>query len=330
MKSEFKQYAMVLLTFAVAACSATTIQVPRLKPAEINLGPVKKVAIGAIEGDGGEDISDKLTQAIIGTGIYEVLDRKHLAEIAREKNIQANDPGAAFGPMLGAAALVFGRITQNGYTENVTGDQQVCMAGNRQVPCTTYTRAGKHAVSVSFKIIDAASGKVLAIKLVNGVAQARRQVVVQEAMTTNRQALAGIIPPFEDVQQFQIAATDDMVKFFMRMIAPFTITVPVVLYEQDSQASKNGVTAAKAGDWATAIDAFKSALKQASASPDLEVQARAHYNIGVALGYSGSYSEGIAEIQRAISLKPDDVFQKEIENIRVFQADDAKLKAQAG
>lgn len=319
----------VMATLAIG-CAATTIQVPRLKPAEVNLGQVKKVAIGAIEGDGGEDISDRLTAAIMATGKYDVLDRKNLAEIAREKQIAASDSGAAYGPVLGAAVLIFGRVTRNSFEEKVTADQQTCLLGNREVPCTKYTRVGKHSTSVSFKVVDAASGKILATKLIDGSGSDKREVDVQEPRVTDPQAVARIIPPFEDRQNFRDVAMGDVVSYFIRMIAPYTIMVSVVLYEQDNQASKVGVSAAKTGDWTTAIENFKTALKAAKTSTDLEVKARAHYNLGVALGYSGSYGDGIAEIEKARALHSDDRFAEEIQNIKQFQADDSKLKAQAG
>lgn len=319
---------LTICALGTFGCAATTIQVPRLKPAEVNLGPVKKVAIGTIEGDGGEDISDKLTESIMSTGRYEVLDRKHLAEITREKQIAVDDPGAAYGHVLGAAALIFGRVTRNGMEQTVTADQQVCLQGRNSVPCTTYTRVGNHAVSVSFKVVDAATGKVLLTKMVNGGASAKREVQVLDVKATNPQVVATIIPPFPDPETFREAAIGAVVTAFMRMIAPFSVSVSVVLYEQDSQASKIGVNAARAGDWASAIENFKSALRTAAEVNDLEVQARAYYNLGVALGYSGSYDEGIRLIRKAMTLKSDDVFAEEIRKIQGFKADDARLKAQ--
>lgn len=321
--------ATVALAFAVG-CAATTIQVPRLKPAEVNLGPVKKVAIGKIEGAGGEDVSDRLTQAIMACGKYEVLDRQHMDAIAKEKQLSADDPGAGYGPVLGAAALIFGRITKDGWQEGVTADQQTCQQGKQSFPCTTYTRAGQHTTAVNFKILSAVSGKVLATKLITGAAGTKKEVQVQDVKTTNALAVASIIPPIDNPEGFRDGAIAELVTDFMKMIAPYTITVSVVLYEQKSPASKVGVSAAKAGNWAAAIDAFKTALQDGAADEDPEVPARAHYNLGVALGYAGSYDEGVAEIQKAMNAKPDDVFQREIRSIQQFRMDDANLKAQGG
>ena len=329
MSITFHKLILALCAFCVAGCAATAIQVPRLKPAEVNLGPVKKVAIGQIEGDGGEDVSDKLTEAIMATGKYEVLDRQHLAEIAKEKQIAAGDPSSAYGKVLGAAALIFGRVTQNSFQDQVAAEEKVCIQGSRSFPCTTYTRAGKHTTAVNFKIVDAATGKVLASQTVTGAATDRREVQTSEAKVTDPKAAARIIPPFEDLNNFRQVAIGDVVTLFMRLIAPYTVSVRVVLFEQsECPTSKAGVAAAKTGDWATSISQFKAAVAVADSLADSKVMARAHYNLGVALGYSGSYRQGIAEIQKAIEVQAEDEFPEQVAAIRGFEADDARLRAQ--
>lgn len=326
----FKKFALLCVMMNVFGCAATSIVVPRLKPAEVNLGPVKKVAIGSIEGDGGEDVSDRLTEAIMASGKYEVLDRKHLAEIERERNIASGDPGAAYGAVLGAAALVFGRVTQNAFSDNVTATEGTCMQGRTKTACTTYTRTAKYATAVNFKIIDAATGKVLATKLVTGAVADAREGTVMEHKTNDPARISEIVPSYGDQQaEFRDAALRILVRDFMKLIAPYTVQVEVVLFEQsEAPTSEAGVNAAKEGDWGRAIQHFKSALSDVESSPKKQVRARALYNLGVAYGYSGEYSVGISLIEKAIDLAPEKEFREQIAVIRGFANDDAKLKAQ--
>lgn len=322
----------VLAAFAavISGCAATTIQVPRMKPAKVNLGSIRKVAIGEIEGEGGRDLSDRLVQAILASGKYEVLDREHLAMIAREQNLAAGEAGAAgLGKVLGAAALVFGRISRSTYGEVVSANEGACYYNGASGPCTTYKRTGTHRMTVSMKIIEAASGKIITAPSINGEAGGSREAQVLASKTSDLAVIAQIVPPLENTSAYGEEAMNEVVGTFMRMIAPFQVMVPVVLYEQSNVPSSTaGITAAKAGNWTTAIQMFKDALETTASSPDLEVRARSHYNLGVALGYSGSYDEGLAEIQQAMSLKPDPEYQLQANEIRGFKADDAKLKAQ--
>lgn len=329
----FRTLALLTITVMATAfmgCAATTIQVPRTKPAEVNLGNVKKVAVASIDGDGGQDFSDKLTQAIMESGKYEVLDRQHLAQISSEQNLAVGEAGAAgLGKVLGAAALVVGRISKSAYEERVSANEGTCYAGGKSGPCTTYTRTGIHHLAVNLKVIDVGSGKILATKTITGDAGAKREEQVLAVKTSDPDAIVRIVPPLDNTDAFKEDAVNQVVAQFMKLIAPYKIMVPVVLYEQDKNpAAKAGVAAAKAGNWSTAIAQFKTALSVAEASPIPEVKAKAHYNLGVALGYSGSYDEGISEIENAVSIHPDEEFQPEIAKIRSFKADEAKLKAQ--
>jgi hypothetical protein len=75
------------------------------------------------------------------------------------------------------------------------------------------------------------------------------------------------------------------------------------------------------------VELFRQACAAADSSPGIPPRdrARAHYDLGVALGYSGmSYDEAVAEIQKAAAIEPEDVFYEEIGRIRTFKAEAVK------
>ena len=65
-----------------------------------------------------------------------------------------------------------------------------------------------------------------------------------------------------------------------------------------------------------------------SAGLDPEALSQAHYNLGVALGYSGSYDAGIAELERGYALKAEQLYLGQVRTIRQFKDDDRRLAEQ--
>lgn len=324
-------FAAGILALLTGACAATTIQVPRMKPAEVNLGSVKKVAIAEVEGEDGETIADRLTKAIMESERYEVFDRQHIATLRKEQALAAGEDGAgALGKILGASALIFGRVVKNGYSDTVNAQEAQCGQDGKLVKCTNYTRVGTHRLQVSFKVIDAVSSKVLATKTVTGEAFHKGDVQILGPKDMRPEFLASNVPSLGNRDEVKDAAIEEVIDSVMRMIAPYKVLVATILYEQSElPTSKAGVAAAKAGNWDIAIAKFREAVNAAEANPEPSVKARAHYNLGVALGYSGFYDEGVKEIEKAMTLEPDEVYQKEIAAIRSFKKDDERLRAQS-
>lgn len=308
-----------------------------MKPAEVNLGPVKRVAVMAIQGAGGEDVSDQLTQAILATGRYEVVDRQHLAQIVGEQEIGAQDEtiAAKVGKVLGAAALIFGRVSNNKYDEGITFSTGTCRENKQDLPCTTYVRTGTHKVALSLKVVSSADAKYLASRSLQASKQASTKLTVLGPNTIDRRKLAEIhasIPSIDNVDDLKTQAIGDTVAVFMKAIAPYQVMVRVILYDEGKlPPTSQGVVAAKRGDWTMAVTSFQQAVALANDNKDMDDQtrARAIYNLGVALGYGGDYAHGIAEINRAYEVYAEETFLNEVTSLKQFMADDAKLKKQA-
>ncbi len=322
----------VLLATQVVAC-ATTISVPRMKPAEINLSAYSRIAVANVRGQGGNEMSGELTAALFATKRFEVLDRKNMGAIIKEQDLGASgaiseESAAAIGQLIGSAALVLGDVTEYSYNETNDHENTTCSdsyqdhAGKtkyKNVPCVKYTRAAKAVVSATFNVVDTTSGKILATKSVT--ANRHRSVTKRDDHP----------PAINARSQWLRECRAELIGKFMKVIAPYKINVQVKLLDDgDLPSLEAGNNFAKIGNWNKAIELYRKALGAAKTNPDIGPgdKAKAHYNLGVGLGYSGQYDAGIAELETAYSLEPDNNTMSEISKIRDFKADDARLKAQ--
>jgi hypothetical protein len=306
------------------ACAGTTVFVPRLSPAEINLASYKRLAVGGVSGPGGEAVVDDLTQALVGTQLFEVLDRKSLGAVLKEQQLSvsglvSDETAVSVGNMIGAAALLVGEVNVYDYGENVVAEDQQCAKDGKLVPCKNYTRTANAKVTAGFKVMDTKTGKVLAAKTL----QSNDQRV---ARATDVEP-----PPVNAKDETLAACRKRVVEDFMKVIAPYKISVEVHLKDDgDLPTLETGNNFAKIGNWASAIEQYRMALDKAEKTPDIKpkVKAKALYNLGIGLGYSGHYDDGVAELEKAYSLTPEDTIADQIARIKQFKLDDAKLAEQ--
>ncbi|MEZ0313268.1 MAG: CsgG/HfaB family protein [Myxococcota bacterium] len=319
------------LSLAVFAtgCSATRVSVPRMAPAEIDVGGYKRLAIGGVGGRGGEHVSAELTRALFATQRFEVLDRQNLAQLTKEQDFQisgrvSDDSAVSIGQMIGAAALVVGDIMNYSYDENVSQQSIDCTEkaekGKRppkKKTCTDYQRTAKAQVTVSLKVLDTESGKVLAAKTLD--AGDNRETKARDAMPADinagDQMLAGCVKTIADT--------------FARVIAPHTVQVAVELADDgDLPELERGNNYAKIGNWRQALGEYNAAVARLPGDFSNGDQAKAYYNLGVAYGYSGDLDRGIAELERSYALEPEDRTAAEIAKLKQFKIDDAELAKQ--
>lgn len=321
--SKLRLVVPALALFSLTAC-ATVVSVPRTRPAEINLAGYKRVAIGGIRGKGGDELVKDLTQALFETKRYEVLDRQHLAEILKEQDLGASgaisdETAASIGNLIGSAALLVGDVTNYDYSETVTQKQKKCRKGKQEYACTHYTRTGRATVSASLKVVDTESGKLLAVKNLTA------------SSGTSKTEIDKTPAPFGNQEAWFASSRKKVVADFMKVIAPYKVTVRLKLLDDgDLPELETGNNWAKMGRWTEAIAQYNAAIQTADSDPDVsaETRAKAHYNLGVGLGYSGQYDAGIAALEKAYSLNPEPEYIGQVKVIEGFKADDAKLAEQ--
>ncbi|MBI2059358.1 MAG: hypothetical protein HYT87_06250 [Nitrospirae bacterium] len=318
---------VAVLWMGFAGCAAT-LKVARMKPAEINLAAFKKIAVADITGEGGQEIADTMNQALFDSQRFEVLDRQNLTKIMKEQNLvigEAFDPSQSvqIGKLLGSAAMIFGGVTTRKYDEKKTYEDKQCtqVVGGQTVtrPCRVYTVTGTWNVNMGLKVVDTATGKMVATKAFKE--QDSKKVSATDAVPAidwDKDAV------FSDIQ-------GKIVVQFMKVIAPYTEMVDVELFKSgDLPEMEKGINFGKRGEWADAIEQFRTAVGKADNDPKIKnsLRAKAHYDLGVALGYSGQYDEGLKELKKANDLEASGTFDKEIGRIKQYKKDAEKLKQQ--
>ena len=312
------------LCFFISACTPK-ITVKRLKPAEINLSSYEKIAMGDIQGAKGDKIAGKINQRLFESKYFDVVERSHLKQLLQEQdlsisNVSDPDSSVKLGEIITGSAMIFGKVFERDYRKNWHYEDATCYdeEGNKYA-CTRYSVTGKWNLSLNLKMVDTSTGQVLASKTFE-----------QSASRQNSQREDR---PEVDWSEFRVfnSLEDRIIDNFMQVVAPHEEKLKVCLYkDSDLPRLKKGIKYARHGDWKHAIANFKSAVNAADKKPQIsaELRAKAYYDLGVAYGYSKKYQKGINKLEKAIAIKPLDVFFKEKNRIEKFREQEKRLKEQ--
>ncbi|MEO0460738.1 MAG: CsgG/HfaB family protein [Myxococcota bacterium] len=311
-----------------------TIRVPKMNPAEVNLAGYRRVGVGTIRGKGGEEIRADLTTALVRTGRFDVLERQELDALIEEQDLGASgrfddETVASIGHLLGTAAIVLGAIGDADYTESLRREKKTCSRKERDPKtkkertvnyrCDEYVRTARAALRANLKVVDTESGLVLAAKTLNSS-------VSDQAVDQFRKPA-----PFDAKETWLAQCRARIIAKFMRVIAPYETEVFVRLKEDgDLPQLERGNNYAKIGNWRAARDSYLAARAVATNDAEIEPDQRAKvlYNLGVAVGYSGSFDEAIQLLEESYILDPDSYTEREIHRMREFKLDAERLEKQ--
>lgn len=312
-----------LIALSSSACGTTYVQVKRRAPAEVNIPSGVPMAVGQIGGEGGEALASELTAALLATRRFEVLERQNISAAMAElrfssEGFVSDDSAISFGEMTGAATLVVGDVQAAEYGESDAEQATECPSGGKLVPCVRYTQTARARVRVVLNVVETKTGRLLAAKPI----EANRERVAE--------SFDG--PPGEiGVREPLLSeCRSEVVERFARVVAPHDVTEQVALRTDDDLPELEvGTNYAILGQWGDAVAQFRAAVKRASAPPFTpEQHAATLYDLGVALGFSGAFDEGIAEIERAFVLDPDPMYREQIDTLRRYRDEAARLAAQ--
>lgn len=307
--------AAVLLLF-FSQCGTTTIIVPVMRPAEINMGKLKKIAVARVTGEAALDVEDDLISQLLEARAYEVLDRANIDKILLEYRLSSSDliderTALQIGRMVGAAAFISARVSDYKYDEQVIqGEPYKDKEGKTHI---RHTRNGAAKVTVNFKITDLTTGKYIYSRDVSYVA------ATQTAAVDGR-------PGRIDGEELLKQARRTVVRRFVNKISPHWENVNVrFLTDSDLPELESGVSYAKIREWDRAIEIFQSASEKYGGHKS---QHKAYYNLGVAYEYSSQFEDAITALRKAYDLEPDSDYMDEMENCRRREREHNKLKEQ--
>ena len=95
---------------------AATVPIKVLRPAEVNMGGIRKVAVTDLQGPSGNTVAYKLTGALTENDYYTVVERGQLSRVIQEHQLDISgvvDPASAqeLGKLLGVDGLIFGEVS---------------------------------------------------------------------------------------------------------------------------------------------------------------------------------------------------------------------------
>ena len=309
---------------SLISCSTKTVMMTVLRPAEINLKSYPKIALGDFVNSYGRidqhalDMRDALTQQLIATKRFDVVDRQTLGKIIQEQKLAASGlidatSAPALGKLLGASALIFGRITTDRYHQDLVHSPPY--KDKKGKSHQRHSWKGKYELSVNIKIVNVQTGKILTAKELTAVERAETSALDKA-------------PPKIDSNALYKKCLSHIAMQFRRMIAPYQIKVKAQFLVDDKvPETKKAVSLFKAGEW----DSGKALLKKASEKPFLkpEFRAKVFYDLGLAQMYLGQHDASIENIRHALELKPDEKrYQKALRMAKEEKAKAQKLKQQ--
>ncbi|KAA3653565.1 MAG: hypothetical protein DWQ10_18315, partial [Calditrichaeota bacterium] len=235
------------------ACSSSSVMVPVTRPAEINLKNFDKIAIGELQGKGSRQLTDELTIALFESNRFEVLDRQHMDKILAEHALTLSgfvdkSSAAEVGELVGAAALIFGNVSEYDYKEDLSHEDVV----NKKSGKTTvkWQRTGTATVIATLRVVDLQTGKIIAISKLDKTSSTALRRDNKRPGEINRKVLFN-------------QCRNHIVKSFMQKIAPYTENVAVPFATDDKMPElEQGYNLAKMGNWDAAISKFEFAIQK--------------------------------------------------------------------
>src|SRR5512145_2085208 len=164
-----------------AAGRRDLVTVDVVRPAEIDMRPYPRIAVGEFDGDLGPDLADALRTRLVSSGAFEVLDRTRLDQLLREASLARSrlaDPESQrrYRGLRTALALLTGRA-EGAYEESVTRLDQTCGPKAKPYACTRWTRAGTARTRGTLDLVDAQTGRIVVSRPLAGTCPARTEAV---------------------------------------------------------------------------------------------------------------------------------------------------------
>ncbi|MBL8604320.1 MAG: tetratricopeptide repeat protein [Myxococcales bacterium] len=237
----------------------------------------------------------------------------------------------------GGGVVITGAILGNDYGERQEVVDRTCTrsvpVGNGQFRAENYAcrdlrRIGVASAQIQFQITHGQSGEVL----FNQTYQDSRTVTTVGI----RSAYENRDPAFIDGGALLHNVRTDLVEHFAHVILPWQENVTVVFEDCDGEnRCREGYNLVQAGNLAAAEPLFTQVIGEYAAPgstvpPNLaERVGEAFYNRGITRSYLGRYSLAVADLTRAIALRPDESeWNAQLENARQMARDQESLRQQ--
>jgi len=290
----------------------------RPAPAQNDLPNIQTVALAPISGKQedtqviGGTLGEKLTQS----QRFRVVEREQLAVLSKENGC-ADSEYTCLSKTLPASAVVLGSISDSAYRENVTSDHYECGDSKQKKTCTTNTRKGSAKVTANLRLVEIATGRVLTQHV--------------GSKTLSAQTTSDETPAAIDSANLLDQARAQVAQEFFELISPHEAFEKVrIQVDSDLPILDRGNEQLKRHEYANAVATYRTAVKQAEDSKEIDkkVKGKAHYNLAMALVGTQEFDEAIKELARANELHSDEDWQVMTERLTSWKADALAAKKQ--
>lgn len=341
MKTKVYFVFLSILSILLLSCATTsTVNVQVMKPAEIHLSGVKKIAVVDFQGPerSGSQVATTLQSLLIQKQQYDLIERDRLAQVLEEQNLGMTgvvDEASAvqIGKVLGVDAMVFGEVTtyqverdergvekverQEGTGKYEIVEQKNIFTGKKYkvkkeimktVLVDQHYRIRRGSVAINFRVVNVENGQLLAVYSDSKSYDSGK--VVEGSQKT--------LPP-----QGQILSdlSRQICNKFANMISIHELTQKLFL-EPGKGNIDLGRKYAEAGLWPEAIEAWETAAKETPDEPSV------FYNLGTAYEIDSEYELAEAMYKKAMILKQKKRYMEAIARVRKAREDQFKLEQQ--
>ena len=312
-----KRYVVVVLVLLGAAPNRASAQfgfnskretysVAVAHPPELVLPNVKRIAVIGFGGRSscGQELKDHVSEAITGSGTFELIDRSSLGTVLAEQDLQASafaDPANAvrLGKLLGPTAIMSGTVTRCGADTSAMKAQQGYKDRNGHTPIFYSIETTAH-LALTVQVIDVATSRVVLFRTFGSNP-------VEQSNATDQ------YPAAVDGGQLLERAILDVQRDVGRLLFPWTESVSVTVHADKECDLKPAADQIRAGDFTGAAETMQKAIaRQCGAPNDKIALAKAYHNRGVALTYAGQPDEGLQSLEQANRLWPGNISEEAI------------------
>ena len=241
----------------------------------------------------------------------------------------------------GGGIVITGAVLANDYSEVIERNNRSCSRSvqtrnaqgqieyrSENYPCTDLRRVGTAVSRVQFSITNGQSGQVVFDQIYDNP---------HRIVTTGIESAYENNPPaYINADQALATARGENVEHFARVILPWQEQVNVQYEDCNGDATcRQGIEQAQANNLAGAEPLFTAVIGQfqaagAAVPPDqAEKIGEAFYNRGVTRMYLGRYAQAVADLTRAIAIRPDeDEWQNQLTEAQQMSRDEEALRQQ--
>ncbi|MEK6795021.1 MAG: tetratricopeptide repeat protein [Spirochaetota bacterium] len=335
-----------LLTVSIAAllltlggCATTEVFFTVKRPAQISMRGVKRMAMGNFTGNNAAHVNKliaRLESSMIDSKAFEgVIDRKHMADVLKEHNIQLtgmfNEKSVAqIGKFIAAAGIIYASIDDDGYTETLTEKMVVTAKTNidkknpkdKSTWVTNitvfsnmmHTRTGTYTLNITYQVVDIEKATLAAVRPMN---------IKRKFVKIGKDE----VPEAIDKEEAFATTLAESCYSFVRMITPSYVNVRADFMRDNELPEVDlAVKNIRSDLMPEGIEMLKNMLGKGTKT---EIQAKTYYNYGLALVFNGEYDYAMENIRKALSMNPDEqAYRNGMALVKSEKENSEKLKEQ--